>query len=106
MPVQSVDEDPVLFYIVSYDISSNKLWRKIAKELENYGVRVQYSVFECDLDNDRDQEMYQKLIRLMNDIKEGSIRFYEVCSECRKKTHIIGIEKAMGKYNRDEVIVL
>lgn len=106
MPVQSADEDPVLFYIVSYDISSNKLRRKIAKELENYGVRVQYSVFECDLDNDRYQEMYQKLIRLMNDIKEGSIRFYEVCSECRKKTHIIGIEKAIGKYNRDEVIVL
>ena len=76
------------------------------RELENYGVRVQYSVFECDLDNDRYQEMYQKLIRLMNDIKEGSIRFYEVCSECRKKTHIIGIEKAIGKYNRDEVIVL
>ena len=34
-------------YIVSYDITSNKLRRKIAKELENYGVRVQYSVFEC-----------------------------------------------------------
>ncbi len=95
-----------MFYIVSYDISSNKLRRKIAKELENYGIRVQYSVFECDLDSERYQEMYQKLIRLTNEIKDGSIRFYEVCSECRKRTHVIGIEKANGKYKRDEVIIL
>lgn len=95
-----------MFYIVSYDISSNKLRRKIAKELENYGIRVQCSVFECDLDNERYQEMYQKLIRLTSELKDRSIRFYEVCNECRKKTHVIGSKKESGKYYRDEVIIL
>ena len=95
-----------MFYIVSYDISSNKLRRKIAKELENYGIRVQYSVFECDLDHDRYQEMYRKMVRLADNMQEGSIRFYEICSECRRKTHVIGTEKPKGKHKRDEVIIL
>jgi len=34
-------------YIVSYDITSNKLRRKIEKTLKNYGIRLQYSVFIC-----------------------------------------------------------
>ena len=55
-------------YIVSYDITSNKLRRKIAKELENYGIRVQYSVFECDLDVSRFNEMYKDIIRLMENV--------------------------------------
>lgn len=34
-------------YVISYDISNDKIRTKIAKELENYGRRVQFSVFEC-----------------------------------------------------------
>lgn len=37
-------------YIVSYDISDPKRLRRVAKTLESYGTRLQYSVFECPLD--------------------------------------------------------
>lgn len=93
-------------YIISYDIVSNKLRRKIAKELENYRVRVQYSVFECDLTKSRYNEMYAKLVRLMDGCEEGSILSYELCENCHRKTRVIGIEKKNGKYNRDDVIIL
>ncbi len=93
-------------YIVSYDITSNKLRRKIAKELENYGIRVQYSVFECTLDKERYDELYSKLLRLMTDAEEGSIRFYNLCEKCIKKTSVIGVEKKNEKYDRGDVIVL
>ena len=36
-------------YVVSYDITSDRLRNKIAKTLEGYGTRIQYSVFECRL---------------------------------------------------------
>jgi CRISPR-associated protein Cas2 len=37
-------------YIVSYDIAHPKRLRRIAKVMQSYGHRIQYSVFECPLD--------------------------------------------------------
>lgn len=36
-------------YIVCYDIRNDKRLRQVAKVCENHGTRIQYSVFECDL---------------------------------------------------------
>lgn len=36
-------------YIVSYDISDDKRLRRVAKVVEAYGKRVQFSVFRCEL---------------------------------------------------------
>lgn len=38
-------------YLVSYDICEPKRLRRVAKVLEGFGVRLQYSVFECPLDD-------------------------------------------------------
>ena len=40
-------------YLVSYDIAHPKRLRRVAKTLEGFGVRLQYSVFECPLDDMR-----------------------------------------------------
>jgi CRISPR-associated protein Cas2 len=40
-------------YIVTYDISDPKRLRGVAQTLEGYGVRLQFSVFECLLDSMR-----------------------------------------------------
>lgn len=40
-------------YLVSYDISNPKRLRRVARALEGFGVRLQYSVFECPLDEMR-----------------------------------------------------
>jgi CRISPR-associated protein Cas2 len=40
-------------YLVSYDIANPKRLRRVAKTLEGFGVRLQYSVFECPLDEMR-----------------------------------------------------
>ncbi|HMO66214.1 MAG TPA: CRISPR-associated endonuclease Cas2 [Verrucomicrobiota bacterium] len=37
-------------YLVSYDISHPKRLRRVARAMEGFGVRLQYSVFECALD--------------------------------------------------------
>ena len=40
-------------YIITYDISNPKRLRGVARTLEGYGVRLQFSVFECLLDPTR-----------------------------------------------------
>lgn len=40
-----------LRYLVSYDIANAKRLRRVAKTLESFGTRLQFSVFECPLDD-------------------------------------------------------
>ena len=51
-------------YLVSYDISDPKRLRKVARSLEGFGVRLQYSVFECPLDDLRLAKLKAELQRL------------------------------------------
>lgn len=48
-------------YLVCYDISDPKRLRRIAKTLESYGTRIQYSVFECPLDDLRYEQVKAEL---------------------------------------------
>lgn len=36
-------------YLVSYDISDAKRWRKVYRALRGFGDAIHYSVFQCDL---------------------------------------------------------
>jgi len=78
-----------MFFLVSYDICDTKRLPKIAKLMERYGVRVQYSVFECDLTERQHQELQRRLLRLMNP-EEDSVRFYRLCDSCREEIAILG----------------
>ena len=40
-------------YLVTYDISSPRRWRKVFRALHGYGEHVQLSVFRCDLTAER-----------------------------------------------------
>ena len=51
------------FCIIIYDIVSNKRRLKLAKLLEGFGLRVQRSCFEVDLEKSN----YQTLIRELED---------------------------------------
>ena len=44
---------PRIRYLVSYDICDPKRLRRVGRALEGFGVRLQYSVFECPLDDIR-----------------------------------------------------
>lgn len=48
-------------YLVSYDIAHPKRLRRVAKTCQSYGTRIQYSVFECPLDDLRFQQLRAEL---------------------------------------------
>lgn len=52
--------------LVCYDISSDKRRDKIAKVCESYGARIQFSVFECPLDELRHQQLKSEIETLIN----------------------------------------
>ena len=52
-------------YLVSYDITSNKLRRKIEKALKNFGQRMQKSVFLCTLSPEQLKSMEDTLQLLL-----------------------------------------
>ena len=79
-----------MIYVVSYDIEDNKVRIKLAKILEGYGVRIQYSVFECQLTEKRYLKLYQEIFRLFDGKTDGSIRFYPICKNCAEKIVTIG----------------
>ena len=93
--------------MISYDISSDRLRRKTANELLNYGKRVQYSVFECRLTRDRYKELYKKLKKLVTD-QENSVRIYSLCESCADKLVTIGAssDAALPSPGTDEVIII
>lgn len=93
-------------YLISYDISDTKLRNKIAKTLEGYGRRVQYSVFECCIDEKRIQKLNTEFQQMAGNLTDGSILIYPLCSSCESKKIIIGtVSNGMEELNSPVIIV-
>jgi CRISPR-associated protein Cas2 len=69
------------FIVVAYDIAANRRRGKVAKTLGKYGVRVNYSVFECLLspaDVDRLKDELSAIIKQNKD----TVLVYPLCKNC------------------------
>jgi CRISPR-associated protein Cas2 len=77
-----------MFIVVSYDISHDRRRTRLHRELKNFGTRVQYSVFECALD-DKDflrlQAVVKGVIR-----RDDQVRYYRLCERCEQQVVAIG----------------
>lgn len=66
--------------LVAYDISSPRRLHRVAKVCEDFGVRVQYSVFECHLDEDEFTDFW---LRLLDEIDERADRVVAYKTDAR-----------------------
>jgi CRISPR-associated protein Cas2 len=76
-------------YVIVYDITDNKGRTKVARALEGHGQRVQYSVFECPLDKEQFEALWDELSELI-ERKEDSLRAYRLCAGCAEWTKMVG----------------
>lgn len=88
-----------MLVIVTYDISvcdnaGKKRLRQIAKICQNYGQRVQNSVFECQVDTVQLLEMKQKILEFYDETKD-SIRFYNLGKKYELKISHYGIKPVL-----------
>ena len=89
-------------YLISYDLSKDRLRNQVAKEMENFGKRVQYSVFECRISEKQLYILYERLAKIMQDEPDGSIRIYSICRNCEEKLQTIGIDKEVDGMTLEE----
>ena len=90
-----------MLYLVSYDITDTPRRTKVAKILDDFGDRVQYSVFECIIDNELLEKMLSRLIKVANEA-EDSIRVYALCGKCERVIRIIG----QGEVSKEEKVYI
>jgi CRISPR-associated protein Cas2 len=90
-----------MLVLVSYDVATTdpggpRRLHRVAKVCQNYGQRVQYSVFECIVDPAQWAVLRQKLIDEINP-KEDSLRFYFLGSNWKRRVEHIGAKKSVDQ---------
>lgn len=83
-----------MMVLVSYDVNTQdaggrKRLRHIAKACENWGQRVQFSVFECMVDPAQWAALRARLLASMDEEKD-SLRFYFLGANWRKRVEHVG----------------
>jgi len=86
-----------MLVLVSYDVSTidkkgQRRLRKVAKVCQNYGQRVQYSVFECMVDPAQWTALRQRLIDAIKP-EEDSLRFYFLGSNWKRRIEHVGAKQ-------------
>ena len=79
-----------MLILVSYDVVDDRRRTRLAHSLKDFGRRVQYSVFECELD-DRQIELLQSRVVGFIETEEDSVRIYKFCAACRARVEILGL---------------
>lgn len=93
-------------YVISYDISNDRLRNKLAKLLEGHGRRVQYSVFECRLTEKQFSALYEKIVCLLSDTGEDGIRIYKLCGKCENNIRTIGVENSLLAPEEEDLFII
>ena len=89
-----------MIVLITYDVntvtvSGKKRLRKVAKQCENYGRRVQNSVFECILDQAQSVVLKQSLIDIIDE-NVDSLRFYYLGNKYQTKVEHVGVEHGIA----------
>jgi len=88
-----------MMVLITYDVNTEtpagqKRLRKVAKTCQNYGQRVQHSVFECIIDPARLKQLQDSLEKLI-DKEKDSLRYYYLGDEWRKRVEHVGAKASL-----------
>ena len=84
--------------LITYDVATSdsagrRRLRRVARLCQNYGQRVQYSVFECQIDPAQWVMLRAKLIREIDE-NADSLRFYRLGANWRPRIEHVGTKKS------------
>jgi CRISPR-associated protein Cas2 len=83
-----------MMVLITYDVNTEtkagkKRLRNVAKQCQDYGQRVQNSVFECLVDAGQMRQLKHQLEKLI-DPEVDSLRFYYLGNEWRSRVEHVG----------------
>jgi len=88
-----------MMVLVTYDVSTEteagkSRLRKVAKKCQDYGQRVQNSVFECIIDMARMKQLQSALEKII-DPEVDSLRYYYLGDEWRSRVEHVGAKASL-----------
>ena len=97
-----------MLILITYDVNLTaeqgaKRLRQISKTCLDYGVRVQYSVFECEITPAQWVALKEALLDIYDPDKD-SLRFYHLGSKWKRKVEHYGAKETPDML-RDTLIV-
>ena len=97
----------IVLVLSTYDVNTESSagrtrLRKVAKQCENYGRRVQNSVFECILDQAQ-CVMLKSLLSDIIDEEVDSLRLYYLGNKYQTKVEHIGVDRGIAA---DQTLIL
>ncbi|NLG99053.1 MAG: CRISPR-associated endonuclease Cas2 [Chloroflexi bacterium] len=89
-----------MMVLITYDVNTEspagrKRLQKVAKQCENYGQRVQNSVFECILEPAMLKQLQHRLAEII-DPKADSIRYYYLGDQWQNRVEHIGAKPSIN----------
>ncbi len=89
-----------MLILVTYDVSltdpgGQKRLRRVAKVCQNYGVRVQNSVFECVVDQTQYVILKDRLCKEIDEDKD-SLRLYRLGNNYKEKVEHYGVKQSIN----------
>ncbi len=68
-------------YLIAYDVADDKRRARVVKRLQNFGRRIQFSIFECDLEAVDYLRMCRKVEAVL-DFKQDRLHIFPLCASC------------------------
>jgi len=96
-----------MYVIIGYDVNTmsaegRKRLRKVSKACQNYGQRVQNSLFECCIDYGTFLKLKNELEKIINK-ETDSLRYYYLGNNWEKKVEHVG---AKPSYNPQDILII
>lgn len=90
-----------MLILVTYDVNTEtetgrKRLRKVAKVCVTYGIRVQNSVFECEVNASELKHLRADLMKVINK-SEDSLRLYNLGNKYNEKIEHYGIKDSIDQ---------
>lgn len=88
-----------MMVLITYDVNTEtdagkRRLRRVAKRCQNYGQRVQNSVFECILEPALLTQLQHTLAEII-DMEKDSVRYYYLGDEWRKRVEHVGAKPSL-----------
>jgi CRISPR-associated protein Cas2 len=88
-----------MWIIVAYDVRTDeakgrKRLRRVAQVCKDFGQRVQKSIFECQVDDMKFEELRRRLLREIND-EEDNLRLYRLTEPRDQHVETYGVSRTV-----------
>jgi CRISPR-associated protein Cas2 len=92
-----------LYCVVCYDIVEDRRRARVLRKLREFLTRVQKSVFEGPLDDDRLEPMRRMLLEEIDPVTD-TVRIFHLCGRCIPCTEVFGTGTFLDADESDDVV--